>query len=64
MSLGEISVETMLGDPQENDIAQLHHVIINENMFGICKGDIQLTHKKKKTLVKTMLSSCPSNNTQ
>ena len=40
MSSREINIEMMLGDPQENDIAQLHHVIINENMFGICKGDI------------------------
>ena len=41
MSPEEINVRMMLDGPQENGIAQLHHVIINEN----CKGDIQLTHK-------------------
>ena len=45
MSPREICVETMLVDPQENDISQLHHVIMNEDMFGICKVHIQLTQK-------------------
>ena len=40
MSLREISMGMMLGDPQENYITQVHHVIKNENMVELCKGDI------------------------
>ena len=40
MSLREIHVGMMLGDPKENDITQVHHVIGNENMFEIWKDNI------------------------
>ena len=49
MSLKEISVGMMLGNPQASDITQVHHIYQKrENMFKICKDDIRLTHKKRK----------------
>ena len=46
MSLEEISVGMMLGDPQENEITQVHHVLSkDENMLEIWKDNIKLTLK-------------------
>ena len=46
MSPNEINVGLMLGDPQENNITKVHHVLLkDENMFEICKDNIQLNLK-------------------